>query len=462
VAKALEELDADRLDERAALLAHHWEQAGERLVAARWTIRTARRSLTSLNDPTGSIRHWQTARALLARAGDSDERMQLELEACKGLLGVAAWFAGAVDEITGVFARGRALAESRGDAQTSCHLHLHYAIWHGMVRNDTASCARHAEEAARLAELVGDAGAAMAAAAGLALAGYVEGRVLDAISIGKHAVPRLPDDLALGSGYFVVGPAVWLMALTRFLEGWAGRPADGLAGLEWLAGVVRDEPTADMHEGVLRMWATHQAELLGDAPAALANARRVHEIVPSLHNVGLAASGPYCLGIAHGLEGNADEAVRCLERAAALHQEGGGGPPVELLTLSSRLGVAYAELGQSERALDAAARGLALVRALRMPVFVVIALLMQARVFRRTQGAEAREAIEAALAEAEALIESTGIRGWQPFLHVERAELAQLVGDEATRERELREAHRLYTAMGATGHAERLGRQLGG
>ncbi len=461
VAKALEELDADRLDERAALLAHHWEQAGEPLVAARWTIRAARSALTSLNDPVGSIRRWQTARTLLSKAPNGDERAQLELESCKGLLGVAAWFADAVDEIADVFATGRALAESRGDQRTSCHLHLHFAIWQGMVRNDTASSARHAQEAARLAQLVGDEGAALAAAAGLALAGYVEGRVLDAISIGKRAVPRLPDDLALGSEYFVVGPAVWLMALTRFLEGWAGRPAHGLAGLEWLAGVVRGEPTADMHEGVLRMWATHQAELLGDAPAALANARRVHEIVPSLHNVGLAASGPYCLGIAHGLEGNEGEALRCLEQAAALHQEGGGGPPVELLTLSSRLGVAYAELGQSECALDAAARGVALVRALRMPVFLAIALLMQARVLRKTGGVEAREAIEAALAEAAGLIESTGIRGWQPFLYVERAELARLGGDEATWERELRVALRLFGEMGAAGHVERLERELG-
>jgi hypothetical protein len=31
----------------------------------------------------------------------------------------------------------------------------------------------------------------------------------------------------------------------------------------------------------------------------------------------------------------------------------------------------------------------------------------------------------------------------------------------AARERELREAHRLYTEMDATGHAERLARELG-
>jgi hypothetical protein len=285
-----------------------------------------RRPIRAAKACPGSIRLWQTARTILSKAAESEERALLELEACRGLLGLGAWFAGAGDEIADAFASGTTLAESRGDLQALCHLKLHFAIWHAMVRNDTAACGRHAQEAARLAEVVGDEGAALAAAAGLALVGYVEGRVNDAIAIGSRTVPRLPADLTLGSGYFVVGPAVWLMALTRFLEGWAGRPADGLAGLEWLVTAVRGELAWEVHEGVLRMWATHQAELLGDAAAALANARRVHELTRSLGTVGLAAAGHYCLGIAHGLEGDADEAVRCLERAAALHQEGGGGP----------------------------------------------------------------------------------------------------------------------------------------
>jgi hypothetical protein len=45
---------------------------------------------------------------------------------------------------------------------------------------------------------------------------------------------------------------------------------------------------------------------------------------------------------------------------------------------------------------------------------------------------------------------------FDPFIRVERARLARLSGDEATSQRELREAHRLYTEMGATGHVERL------
>ena len=56
---------------------------------------------------------------------------------------------------------------------------------------------------------------------------------------------------------------------------------------------------------------------------------------------------------------------------------------------------------------------------------------------------------EKSLAEAEAWLEMSGAKSYEPFLHVERAKLARLTGDEASRERELREAHRLFTAIGA-------------
>ncbi len=72
----------------------------------------------------------------------------------------------------------------------------------------------------------------------------------------------------------------------------------------------------------------------------------------------------------------------------------------------------------------------------------------------------AEREIEAALDRTLELVEETGARVFVPEVHEERAELARLRGDDNTCERELREAHRLYTEMGATGHAERLAREL--
>jgi hypothetical protein len=55
----------------------------------------------------------------------------------------------------------------------------------------------------------------------------------------------------------------------------------------------------------------------------------------------------------------------------------------------------------------------------------------------------------------------TGARSLLPLLHQARARLAALDRDDATRDRELREAHSLYVEFGATRHAERLAKELG-
>ena len=65
-----------------------------------------------------------------------------------------------------------------------------------------------------------------------------------------------------------------------------------------------------------------------------------------------------------------------------------------------------------------------------------------------------------ALEAAEDLVKETGARVYLPFICEERAALALLLGDGAGRARYLRDAHRLFTAMGATGHAERIAKEL--
>jgi len=50
---------------------------------------------------------------------------------------------------------------------------------------------------------------------------------------------------------------------------------------------------------------------------------------------------------------------------------------------------------------------------------------------------------------------------FDPFVCLERAELARLSGDEAPRQRELREAHRLFTEIGAPMRAGEVAKELG-
>ena len=87
-------------------------------------------------------------------------------------------------------------------------------------------------------------------------------------------------------------------------------------------------------------------------------------------------------------------------------------------------------------------------------------LLTQAQLLLATDGLKASERIEKALSEATVLIEAMDARGLAPFICVERAQLARLHEDEALFLNQLKEAHRQFRAIGATGNAERIAMEL--
>ncbi|TMQ48152.1 MAG: hypothetical protein E6K72_13335 [Candidatus Eisenbacteria bacterium] len=72
-----------------------------------------------------------------------------------------------------------------------------------------------------------------------------------------------------------------------------------------------------------------------------------------------------------------------------------------------------------------------------------------------------RDEVEKPLEVARRLVEETGARGHLPFIHLECAALARVLGDDTSRQRELRAAHRLFTEMGAPIRAEQAVRELG-
>ena len=89
-------------------------------------------------------------------------------------------------------------------------------------------------------------------------------------------------------------------------------------------------------------------------------------------------------------------------------------------------------------------------------LFEMDAMLTRARALLSSEGAHCGAEVERTLADASALIEETEARCREPVVHEISAEVARLRGDEATRQHELHEAHRLFAEMGATGHAERI------
>jgi hypothetical protein len=126
------------------------------------------------------------------------------------------------------------------------------------------------------------------------------------------------------------------------------------------------------------------------------------------------------------------------------------------------MAAAHLGLGDGAKAVATSEEALSVCRRRGTRLFEFSGLLTRIRALRETRGLQAKREIEATLAEAEAWLEMSGAKSYKPFVHVERAELARLNGEEATRERELREAHRLLLEIGAPIRAEQVAKELAG
>jgi hypothetical protein len=117
-------------------------------------------------------------------------------------------------------------------------------------------------------------------------------------------------------------------------------------------------------------------------------------------------------------------------------------------------------LGDVERARRSASEALAVSVSQGNILGEIAAKLAQARALLAGDGPAPRTEIEAALASALEHIGRISVKALEPQAHIELAELARLSDDHASWREELSEAHRLFTEIGADGHAERAAGEL--
>jgi tetratricopeptide (TPR) repeat protein len=206
--------------------------------------------------------------------------------------------------------------------------------------------------------------------------------------------------------------------------------------------------------------ALYLAWLGGSVARPFDHARAAVELAEKVGNAFAGAFASWALGIAHGLAEDWRGAIAAFERAVTLAWNHRIWLIVEP-TLLAYLAKSYAGAGETDLARARAEEALALAQQRETRMQEIDAQLALARVRRRAEGPAARPAIDAALGRVLALVRETGARGFEPHVYLERAELAGLTSDEATRERELREAHRLFTEIGAPIRAAEIAKELG-
>ena len=455
VALVLESAHGDDLDQQAALLAHHWENAGEAWQAGLWHKRAA--EWAGLRNVGEGMRHWERVRRLVRPLPHTRETLEVGVAACQGVLGLGWRLGMPTAAATEIFEEGRELAEESRDMGALAALHGTYGCVLGLVDGQSDQYWRYSREATRLADQAEDQGLQIAQRAFLGFGCVLSGHLVEGIESCVASCQRFPADPALGAEFTGYSPFLGILDAHAWMLIRSGRFVEGEAVCE------RAEHLARLHgdHEVLTWLQLPRIEvdiIRDDVDAARERARSALETgeksgTPQSLQVGLMV-----LGVAHRLAKDHDESIAVLEEALRATRSGANREFEGWVRAEMAIAVlARSELDRAEREAQTAVD---VSRAQNSRCDEVHANLALAHTQLRRADASSLERTEAALIRTQALIEETGARAYQPELHECRAQLAQRRGDRLAAQREFERAHRLYAEMDATSQTERLAREL--
>jgi class 3 adenylate cyclase len=451
IAEALEALTpAERLDEKAALLAHHLAEAGEALAAARWRARAA--DYVAMNAPNEALAHWRAARLLLRGADETPEVLALRTRACGEILARSYRVGIPLAEQEEIFREGCAAAQRIDDARG----HALLLIGRGStdVSGDASLYVRYADEAAAAAAAVGDEGFRFTLqSVDRAYARIYVARFDEVIAIADAAIERAGGRVDLGREVYNFSPLLCLGLLRCWALIPGGRLREARQQLDRVMEATRRYGEEEVLSWVLGV-SVMLEETTGEVELGLRHALEAVEISERIGSPFSRVFSFAWLSVAQLLRSDAKAALEAAERALAItHSERTalGFEPVTIV----RRAEALLAMGEVAAARNVAAEAVACARERGVKLYEPQALLVQVEALiagEPSLAGEAASAVEQGLAVAT----GTGARVWVPRFHEARAKLASLRGDDAERERERQLACRLDAELGASGHARRL------
>jgi tetratricopeptide (TPR) repeat protein len=321
VAKALEEIHAEKLDEKAGLLAHHWEEAGQPVAAARWHLRAARWS--GARHVEATVSHLEAVLRLSSAAPESGDSLRLGVEARALLLGHTARSRRVAAHHEQLSREGEEIARRLGDERARALLiqgRVYGTFILGSPRGHDAALA----EAIAIADRLDDLDLRVA----LRYTGAFTACMGGELPVGE-TLRRLDAGIALvGSrltaGFAVVGlnPVVTLWTLKGVAESMRGWRAEALRSFERALDLARQLDDG-ISGGTVHCWIVHPfgCEDLVDPEAALRHAERLAELADRSDATATQLFARWTLGVACGRNGRFEEAVSHLERMLAYSEE---------------------------------------------------------------------------------------------------------------------------------------------
>lgn len=409
VAAAIERIYPDRLDERAALLAHHSEAAGDNLAGARWHARAA--AWAEVRSPIDGMRHWRRVRHLIDELDASPERDALATEARIGVLSLT-WRLGISPEET-----ARLHAEAAPGIERF-RLDLYYAgnLMHSGREREGLDGFR---EVSRQAVAAGDPGAALTAASGVAYANWIAGSMREAVEAIDQGLKLAGEDPMTGSGLAFVCPAAHALAERGPFLGYAGEfeaaHRDARRAVD-LAGEHDDRETEAAAHANLALFQAQVGQIdaaIANAARGLASAERTNQLI-AMVNASTASA------VAETAAGRfADALARAESNLATIRQQAIGlfFEPLLLATMARcKLG-----LEEPDSALADAEEAVTIMRARGLTTCALSAPLALAQVLRAVQGTGARARVDAVLTDALRVASESGAQVFEMQIRRELA-----------------------------------------
>jgi tetratricopeptide (TPR) repeat protein len=447
VASALIELHGSDLDEQAALLAHHYEAAGDAAEAVRWHERAA--AALEGRDPNAERHHWTRLLELVGDPPAATAQTRAALRACSQLLRLATTLGLDFPRGEALYHRGRALAAQLDEPSLGAGLIGSFGFFAVYARQMPLALAA-AEEALRLAPRVSDP---------VQYAQVIDSGTFVFLLAGRRREALAVVEAALASGKVTsstpVALAQLLLSRGMMLTGF-GRLAEARATLDRAAQLLSDGRRVLL---VLRIEVFRIVEL-AERGLSEGSLERIARLVARADSVGenltRIMARVYLAG-AHHLGGRPDAELETIEAALAIARETGVSLNLVGVMESFRAQALLAR-GDVGAARDLVER-LVAVREPN-PLSRTHILVRHAEVLVAADALGERTRIEASLNEAADVAERIDNPGAQALVRTALAHHARAVGDAAGWERELREALRIYTEMDATGWMERIEREL--
>ncbi len=444
VARAIETAHAGKLDEHAALLAHHWEEAGQRLIAAHWHRRAA--EWTGTKDIPASMRHWNRVRELIEADPDAPEAAELGAEACRQALAYGFRLGLSPEEESRAFSEGKRWTQKSGDLKADGLLECAYSV----TANNAGRIeegVRHALEGQRLLLQTSDEEMRALAPWTAIYPHHCAGQFRRARELAQELLDATRGHPEWGIAIGQLSAWAWGHFQQGAIEIFVGNLGSAQAQLERGIELARQHGDGET-EGWALSWLGDVAAVAGDPEIGLGPCRRSIEIAEKMGSPYSRAFAYHRLGVSLTVAGQWPEAIETLEHTLAIardrHTALEGEARFVLWLAEACLGA-----GDLARARALAEESITLGRRIGVPTDLVFAHRALAHVLFVQEGAAAAPAIRAALDEAERLIGQTGATSLAPLVLLDRAELARLEGDSAARDRALREAKKLFAEIGA-------------